>query len=41
MNDDEFEVAFEEVPERALEEAPQEPGPEQPEEYSFDDWALI
>ena len=41
MDDDEYTEFEEELPETALGRPPREPGPQQPEQYRFEDWALI
>lgn len=41
MDDDEYTGFKEELPETAVDQPPREPGPQQPERFHFDDWALI
>ena len=41
MENDEFESNENTAADQATEKQSSEPGPDQPEEYRFDDWALI
>ncbi len=41
MENDEFESNDRPEVEETAEKQSSQPGPDQPEEYSFDDWALI
>ena len=41
MDDDEFEGVSVPKSDQSEDQSPVEPGPEHPEKYTFDDWALI
>lgn len=41
MGDDEYKGPQEQVPESSVEKPPREPGPQRPDTYQFEDWALI
>ncbi len=41
MEEDELEFQYPDLPEPQPEHMPEPPGPEMPETYRFEDWALI